>query len=69
MTAEPTSNADKSHATLSWALVTVLGALGGAFIVALPCAIVWGHHGPSWPLIPLGVMSVLGAAVGGRLSR
>jgi len=45
------------------------GAAIGALVVALPAALVWGHHGPDWPLIPLAFTSAFGALIGWRVSR
>ena len=44
------------------------GALAGVLVVALPCAMIWGSHGPDWPFIPLAFTTMFGAALGWRLS-
>lgn len=41
-------------------------AIFGSLVVAIPCAIVWGHHGPDWPLIPLAVLALFFAVFGWR---
>lgn len=46
----------------------IWGALIGTLLVAIPAAIVWGHHGPDWPLIPLGIVATLGAWVGYKIA-
>lgn len=53
-----------------WAAMWAIeGGCFGAFVVSIPCAIVWGHHGPDWPLIPLAIVSLVGIVVGWKFGE
>lgn len=43
-----------------------LGGLLGALVIALPCAIIFGHHGPDWPLALMGLTAAVGSLIGWR---
>lgn len=43
-----------------------MGALLMMLVVALPAAVVYGHHGPDWPLVPMAINGAVGLVIGWR---